>query len=211
MKKEIRTLTGTIELRKDSEIEDNYIIVGYAAKFNSYSSEIGGFREIIDIGAFDNVLNCDVRALYNHDENMVLGRSSAGTLKLSVDEVGLKYEIIPPDTKYANDLIELLKRGDIKESSFAFSMKNGVEKWDDTTPITRHLVSIGELYDVSPVTYPAYPDSTSGLTVRSLSEIYDEYKLNNEKDVPEKQLNNIEILRNKLTLKVKQYNMEETK
>ena len=160
-----------------------------------------GFVEIIEKGAFADALkSSDVRALFNHDDSLVLGRQSAGTLKLYEDEIGLRYEITPPDTQFARDLIVSLQRGDIKESSFAFSMKNGAEQWqDNATPIIRKIIKIGEIFDISPVTYPAYPATTSGISTRSLEDIYNIYKSKNTNGI----INEINIKREKLNLALK--------
>jgi HK97 family phage prohead protease len=91
---------------------------------------------------------------------MLLARTGSGTLTLSVDERGLRYEFDAPNTTAGNDLLEMLKRGDVSQSSFAFTVKD--EKWDEVKaemPI-RTITKVKRLYDVSPVTYPAYPDTT---------------------------------------------------
>ena len=113
---------GTVEARAQGEAVP--MIVGYAATFNQ-SAEIGGyFTEVIAPGAFaDAIAKDDVRAVFNHDENLVLGRTKSGTLRLFEDAIGLRYEIDPPDTQTARDLIESMRRGDISQSSFAFSMR----------------------------------------------------------------------------------------
>ena len=158
-------------------------IVGYAAKFNSDSEEFWGFVERIAPGAFEEALKIsDVRALFNHDPNYVLGRSKSGTLVLEEDSVGLRYEITPPDTQWARDLVESLRRGDISQSSFAFTMSpGGIQQWEDRADGTtlRTIVKVAELYDVSPVTYPAYADTESG--VRSAEEVLGEYRKEREK------------------------------
>jgi HK97 family phage prohead protease len=137
---------------------DSPKITGYAAVFNSPSEDMG-FIEQVDPHAFDNTLNDDVRALWNHDSSHVLGRTKSGTLRLSVDAKGLKYEIDPPDTQAARDLMTSMKRGDVDSSSFGFITNE--DKWDySTTPATRTLLSVS-LFDVSPVTYPAYQSATS--------------------------------------------------
>ena len=144
-------------------------IVGYGSVFNTRSENLGGFREVIAPGAFDSVINDDVRALFNHDHNFVLGRTKSGTLSLAVDEKGLRYEITPPDTQTVKDLlIEPLRRNDIDQSSFAFSVARGGEEWDEDEDgvIVRTITKFSRLYDVSPVTFPAYPDA--GAAVRSL-------------------------------------------
>ena len=100
--------------------EDNGIqkIIGYAALFNVWSQDMGGFVETIEPGAFTRSLQngADVRAVINHDPNLILGRSKSGTLTLTEDDIGLRVEIVPPDTQYARDLMTSIKRGDIDPS-----------------------------------------------------------------------------------------------
>jgi HK97 family phage prohead protease len=161
--RETRVITGLkVEARADAEALPT--IRGYAAVFNSETMIGGaswGFREKIAPGAFSEALKIsDVRALFNHEEDHVLGRTKAGTLRLSEDERGLKVEIDPPDTQDARDLITKMQRGDIDQMSFAFTMEGGVQTWDESgeTPL-RIIEKVGELLDVSIVTYPAYPDT----------------------------------------------------
>jgi hypothetical protein len=143
-----------VELRAE-EGDGQRSIVGYAAVFNSLSEDLGGFRERIAPGAFAGAADADVRALFNHDPNLVLGRSTAGTLTLGEDEVGLKIRITPPDTQYARDVMALIERGDVSQMSFGFrTVKDDWEQGDGGTIRTLQQVS---LYDVSPVTFPAYP------------------------------------------------------
>lgn len=149
---------------KVREKEDGPKIVGYGAVFNQLSDELYGFRERIAPGAFANALKkSDVRALFNHNPDYVLGRTTNGTLKLEEDEKGLRYEIIPPDTQWARDLIKSIQRGDINQSSFAFTVKR--DKWEETEDgITiRTILEFDEIFDVSPVTYPAYPQTAVGV------------------------------------------------
>lgn len=158
------------EVRMSEEGEGQPLtITGYGSVFNIRSENLGGFREIIAPGAFDDVLEDDVRALFNHDKNFVLGRTKSGTLSLSVDDEGLRYEITPPDTQTVRDLlIEPLRRKDIDQSSFGFRVARGGEEWeeDEEGVIVRTITKISRLFDVSPVTFPAYPDAKAG--VRSL-------------------------------------------
>lgn len=160
-------------------------IVGYAAKFDVDSEEFYGFVERIAPGAFKDALaTSDVRALFNHDANFVLGRTRSGTLVIEEDRVGLRYEITPPDTQQARDLIESIRRGDVSQSSFAFTMSpGGISQWEDRPDGTtlRTIVRVAELYDVSPVTYPAYEDTESGL--RSAEDVLKEYR--RERDAAE--------------------------
>jgi HK97 family phage prohead protease len=141
-------------------------ISGYAAVFDSPSENLGWYQEVreeIDPHAFDTVLasNPDVRGFFNHDPNLVLGRTTAGTLRLSVDARGLAYEIDPPETQFAKDLMVSMRRKDITGSSFAFSCKR--DQWTDNPDgsVTRRILEFDELFDVSPVTFPAYPASSS--------------------------------------------------
>ena len=146
-------------------------ITGYAAVFDKWSEDLGGFKEKIRAGAFKKAIGkSDVRGLFNHDSNYVLGRQSNGTLTIKEDKNGLWMEIDPPDTQIIRDLVLApIKRGDIKEQSFAFVMANGGDEWKNLhgekpdEPATRTIIEVDELFDVSPVTYPAYPDTSVAL------------------------------------------------
>lgn len=143
-------------------------IVGHAAVFGQLSEDLGGFREQIQVGAFADVLTNDVRALQNHDANFVLGRTTSGTLRLAEDATGLAVEILLPDTTFARDLVVSMERGDVSQMSFAFTVSADGESWqrDGTGPWVRTVTKVARLYDVSPVTYPAYPQTDAA--VRSL-------------------------------------------
>lgn len=162
---ERRFYTCRLELRAEADKAKQ--ILGYGAVFNALSEDLGGFREIIEPGAFSEVLGDDVRALLNHDPNLLLGRTKAGTLSLTEDEVGLRYEITPPDTTYANDLIISLERGDLDQSSFGFRVAKGGDTWKEPTEgqpyYLRIIHKFGRLFDVSPVTFPAYPATSVAL------------------------------------------------
>ena len=132
------------------------IIEGYAAKYET-ETNIGPFMESISRGAFDNVLENDVRALINHDPSLVIGRVSAGTLELTSDDVGLKYRVKLGNQQYATDLYESIQRGDISQSSFAFTIKD--QTWSEDRS-SRKVNEVAQLLDVSPVTYPAYKEAT---------------------------------------------------
>jgi HK97 family phage prohead protease len=172
--RETRVIAGQVELRADSENEKPKVR-GYASVFNRESENLGGFHEIIAPGAFDNVLNDDVRALLNHDPNFILARSKngSGTLSMKVDETGLYYEFDAPDTQAGRDLMESLRRGDIDQSSFSFTVEEDSWQQPDQAagrPLAKRTITkVARLYDVSPVTYPAYPDATVAL--RSLEAI----------------------------------------
>jgi len=150
------------EFRMESAQQNGNTIRGYAAVYNSDSEWMGGFYEQIATGAFDGVMDNDVRAYFNHDENLLLGRVSSGTLRISTDKRGLFHEVDLPNTTYANDLAELMKRGDVNQSSFAFLIEK--DRWEQRDGVTYRIIEkVSRLLDVSPVSQPAYPDATSEL------------------------------------------------
>lgn len=145
-------------------------LIGYAAVFDSRSHDLGGLVEVIRPTAFTRTLreNPDVRALVDHDASKVLGRTAAGTLRLEVDERGLRVEIDPPDTTAARDLLESVRRGDVDGMSFAFRVPKGGHEIDYGGDIpTRYLLDV-DLREISVVTFPAYPDARVAL--RALEE-----------------------------------------
>jgi Escherichia/Staphylococcus phage prohead protease len=161
---ERRTVSGEVEVRaKGSSIYAE----GYASVFEKRSGNLGGFVEKVRSSAFNKTIKeADVRALWNHDPQYVLGRTGAGTLELAIDSNGLYYRSLLPNTTYAKDLAALLERRDVRESSFTFFKVQ--DEWDlteDGYP-QRSLVEVG-LIDVAPVTFPAYPDATSGVARRA--------------------------------------------
>ena len=165
--KEVRTIdVQDLELRMDG---DNPTVVGYGAVFNSMSNDLGGFREYIAPEAFEGRLEDDVRFLVNHDANLVLARTTNNTLRLSVDEKGLRYEADMPNTSTARDLMELLKNGTISQSSFAFTVEDDSWEIKDGMNI-RTINKVSRLYDVSSVTYPAYNAASSSVALRSMEE-----------------------------------------
>lgn len=166
-------------LRKDDDSLPK--VEGYAAVFNKDSEDMG-FIERIAPGAFKKALKTsDVRALFNHDSNIILGRTSAGTLELKEDKKGLMMSVTPPDTQLVRDMVlSPIERGDITQQSFGFTVKS--DEWkeiDGKVPI-RTITEIGELFDVSPVTFPAYPDTAVAL--RSLDKIKEDQVSLAEKD-----------------------------
>ena len=164
---EVRTFdVQDLELRMDG---DKPTVVGYGAVFNSESNDLGGFREFIAPGAFEGRLEDDVRFLVNHDANLILARTTNGTLRLSVDEKGLRYEADMPNTSTARDLMELLKNGTISQSSFAFTVEEDSWEVKDGMNI-RTIDKVSQLYDVSSVTYPAYNAASSSVALRSMKE-----------------------------------------
>lgn len=149
------------------------VVEGHGAVFMRKSQNLGGFREQVSDVAFDRTLgdNPDVRALINHDPSALLGRTRSGTLRLAKDTVGLHYEIDMPDRQDARDLLVSMERKDLTQSSFGFYVVTGGDTWsedEDGFPLrTLTAVSLHN-GDVSPVTYPAYEDSDSGIAGRAL-------------------------------------------
>ena len=159
---EVRTFTVSQLSTRNAEGEVRKL-VGYASVFNSPTTiGDGWFTEEILPGAFaQSIAEKDVRALFNHDWNNVLGRMKSGTLVLSEDEHGLRFEIDLPDTTVANDLAKSIDRGDIDQCSFGFIP--AVEEWDhEATPAARKLKEV-ELFEISIVSLPAYDDTTVSL------------------------------------------------
>ena len=160
-------------------------ITGYAARFNKWSLDLGGFKEKIQQGAFDEALEkSDVRALKNHDPNLLLGRTTSGTLKLNTNARGLQVVVDPPDTSTGRDVIEEIRRKDITGMSFSFTTLEDEWKYKDDGSVERTIIKVGELYDVGPVTYPAYPDTS--VAARSL----DAYKDHVDKEKKEAEQKN---------------------
>lgn len=163
--------THTVEMRvKDAGYgKKSNVMDGYAANFNVLSENLGGFREILMQGCFKDCLaSSDVRGLFNHDPNLILGRNTSGTLRLSEDERGLHFEIDPPETSYAKDLEVSMKRGDVNQCSFGFRVAENGDSWakDSDGLWIRTITKVERLYDVSPVTYPAYTQTSCA--VRSM-------------------------------------------
>jgi HK97 family phage prohead protease len=157
-----------------------YVIDGHAAVFNELSDNLGGFREKIDPGAFAKVLadGPDVRALFNHDPNFVLASTASTTapLALEEDKRGLAYEATVPadiaDSYYGKAMRAQLDTGLVTQSSFAFRV--GDDSWEedeDTGGLIRTIHEFSGLYDVSPVTYPAYPQTDAGTSSHEDGEI----------------------------------------
>ncbi len=135
-------------------------LTGHAAVFNQLSEDLGGYREKIQSGAFaDTIKSGDVRALWNHDPNFILARTKSGTLKLAEDNTGLKIDADLPDTTFARDLLKSIERGDVDQMSFGFMVLPEGSSWRmEEGTLVRTLLKV-ELFDVSPVTFPAYPQT----------------------------------------------------
>jgi len=163
----------TMERRTiDAELRaaaDEPKISGYSIRFDSWSEDLGGFRERIAPDA--DIQYSDVVAKFNHDSNFVIGRLSSGTLKLTRDEKGVLMEAMPPSTTWANDLLVSMRRGDIKHQSFEFRLadrKSG-QIWEEKDGVLYRTLTKIIISDVSVVTNPAYQSTNA--QVRSMSDI----------------------------------------
>lgn len=133
---------------------------GYAAKYDKLSQDLGGFFEKLAPGCFNDVMEDDCRCLRNHSDDNLLGRTVSGTLELSLDKTGLYYCCELPDTTAGRDTAESIRRGDMSGSSFQFMVAMDGSDWDfDGPKPLRTITKIGRLYDVAPVTNPAYLDT----------------------------------------------------
>lgn len=159
MEKEVRLID--MEFRTE-EVDGKEVVHGMAAVYDSWSEDLGGFREMILPGAFDGMENNDIRALFNHDPNKILGRTKSKTLRVAATDKGFAYDYDNGGQTYANDLLISLRRGDVTQSSFSFSVDKGGSEWREAEDGTmeRRISKFAKIYDVSPVTFPAYPDTT---------------------------------------------------
>ena len=155
--KRIFTLSN-IEIRAGTE-GSSQVTEGYASIFDSPTMIGDMFQETIAKGAFAKSLTgkADVRALFNHNWDYVLGRTKSGTLTLDEDEKGLKFRVTPPDTSWAKDLMISMQRGDINQCSFGFQVVRDSWNWD-VEPAQRTIQEV-KLYEISIVSLPAYEDT----------------------------------------------------
>lgn len=161
-------------------IPESRTVEGYAMTFEQWSDNLG-FYEMIARGAITQELvdNCDVFARFDHDSNKILARSNKGqgSLKLEVDEVGLKYSFEAPNTELGNELLEYIRRGDLNKSSFCFSLADepDAEKWEKRDgKIYRTIYKIGAIYDIAPVWVPAYSSTSCSKRFNEISSLSNE-------------------------------------
>ena len=174
---EKRALAAPPELRAADGVK---VARGYAALFNTRTQIGDWFIEELAEGAFSETLkSADVRALVNHDTGRVIGRSTAGTLRLNEDKRGLFVEIDLPDTSDGRDLAVQLERGDISGMSFGFRVTK--ETWDETGEMPVRTIHAAELFEVSAVAFPAYEDTE--IALRSLESAREERKRETDKKV----------------------------
>ena len=145
------------------------VITGYPIMFNVLSLNLGGFREIIKPEAIQRTLdeNIDLRALFDHDTGKLLGRKSAGTLRVKAEAKGLYMEIDPPNTTAGRDTVESIQRGDLSGASFAFRVMPDGDDWEMIDEMPVRTVLDMRVLEVSPVTFPAYPQTEVEVGTRS--------------------------------------------
>jgi uncharacterized protein len=168
------------ELRLTEEQSGAKYIVGKAAVFNKLSQNLGGFVEKLDPKTFDKVLKtADVRVLRNHNPDKLLGRTKSGTAELWTDDNALWYKARVGNTSTHRDTVEHIRDGDMDGSSFSFTVDDGGDEWLDPTepggPYTRIVHSVRDLFDVGPVTYPAYLDTTTAARDRPECRSFERY------------------------------------
>ena len=183
-KDETRLERRSLPVRELRVNKEDGKIVGYASVFDETTNIGGMFDEVVRPGAFARAIKekQDVRALWNHDSNVILGRTKAGTLRLEEDKKGLWIEIDPPNTQAAHDLMESMNRGDVDSMSFAFvaTEETWTERKDE--PTLRELKDLN-LFDISAVTYAAYEGTSVGL--RSAESVYQDHVQSLEGQAPE--------------------------
>ena len=175
---EIRSLVGDLHIESREEGTASRTIVGYAAKFESWSDPImGWFREKIARGVFDGCDLSDVIMCFNHNTDSILARTTSGTLRLEVDDVGLRFAFEAPNTTSGSDMLELVRRGDVSKCSFRFGVAQ--DEWQYTDEKNglamdeRTILKFSRVVDVSLVVFPAYPETEA--SVRHLEERKAEY------------------------------------
>lgn len=177
---EVRTFTEF----KRMEGEENRTLEGYAAVFNKRSEMLWDwgqpFYEVIERGAFSDVLGDDVRALLNHDPNHLLARTKSGTLTLEQDDNGLKFRFDIPKSR--DDVLEMVERGDLDQNSFAFYIEE--DEWKNEEGLdVRYIKKVRELRDITLATYPAYKDTSVSLAQRSYEQWQEEIKRESTEEV----------------------------
>lgn len=184
---ERRYITEKAEVRKRPDGKPE--VFGYALKWG-VRYDMGWFTESIDRGALTNADLSDVRILFNHDPNLILGRTKAGTAEVGIDEVGMWYKAVLPDSPNGHNVREALERGDIDQSSWAFYMRvsqdgNG-DRWERINGKDhRTILDVREVVDASPVTYPANPDTSAAKRSRDAAEQQEPPELPADQDIQE--------------------------
>ena len=181
-----RDFKTTFNVTRQEEKPDEMIIEGYFVLFENETELFEGVHEIISRGAFDNTLNNDIRALWNHNTQYVLGRNKSNSLELKTDEKGLYATIRLPKTQYAQDLYELVKRGDVDQCSFGFNIV-GEDVEELASGGLRWRINQADLHEVSVVTFPAYENTSVQARAKQVEQLK-EHKLEQRKNDLQKRL-----------------------
>lgn len=205
MEKELRVYDNPVEIR--TALDGSEYISGYGVVFNSESQDLGGFIETIAPTAFRETDMSDVIGNFNHDNNFMLGRTPL-TLTLTVDDIGVRYDIKPPDTSFAKDLKISIARGDVRGSSFKFNISKDGDTWEkpkERGGLYRRLVTrVAKLWDLGPVSSPAYLSTDATIAKRELGVLKDQ----EEVEVTEKIAVVDEIERLKVDRQLKQMDVD---
>lgn len=195
-----RDLGEKPEIRSDED--GSSYIEGYAIVFNRESKDLGGFTEIVDPSAMIDADVSDIMGRYNHE--VLIGRTTTGTMTYSIDDEGVRYSIKLPNTDYPGKYVkEMVERKDINGSSFAFDVKKGGDKWVERSDGTmyRTISSFSKIYDMGPVDNPAYADTTSAMrsmekykAVKEKNELSQMQKAERVKELRNLELFELEIL-----------------
>jgi len=184
--KNIRDFRTKFNITRDEQTPEERVVEGYFALYESETELFEGSYEIITKGAFDKTLTKDVRALWNHNTQYVLGRSKNGSLQLRADDKGLFATISLPNTQYANDLYELVTRGDIDQASFGFNIID-----EDLEELAsggyRWRINEIDLHEISVVTFPAYENTTVQAREKQIEQLQ-QRKIKEQKDALSKRL-----------------------
>jgi uncharacterized protein len=195
-----RDLKTKFKVTRETTNPDDLIIEGYFALYEQETELFAGSYEIITKGAFDNTLKNDIRALWNHNTQYVLGRNSSGSLELKADDKGLFASIKLPKTQYASDLYELVQRGDVDQCSFGFNIPAGGEELEElASGGYRWRINEVDLHEVSVVTFPAYENTSVSARAKQIEEIQNR-KLQEKRSALQKRM---EDLKNVKTVKDK--------
>ena len=175
---EVRCLATDLSIEQRDAATVSRTITGYAAKFDTWSEPImGWFREKISPGAFEECDLSDVIMCFNHSDDAILARTISGTLQLEVDDIGLRFSFEAPNTSCGNDMVELVRRGDISKCSFRFGVAQDewayADKQNGLGADERTILKFSRVVDVALVVFPAYQDTEA--SVRHLEERKVEY------------------------------------
>ncbi len=191
---------SNIEVRAEENMPP--VVAGDVVMFEQLSVPLWGFREKVRKGAFEKSLRkAVVKALWNHNSDLVLGSTKNRTLKLWEDDLALRFELELPDTTWGRDAAKSIDRGDVDGVSFGFEVVRDEWDYDDPSDVIRTLIEVN-LYEISPTPFPAYPDSS--VDMRSAKRAYENFQLTrkneNQQAEAEERTRKFEAMRKRLAL-----------